>query len=466
MKKYRFTMGTLFFLGTCFQSLHAQTAPTLQEILDSALTHDYSYENKQLSLKSIELDRERLNDVYMPRVELNAKEAYLFAAANLTTPEFAFTQLPIPLPLVIPEHENRYQIDNFMTQADLKATFVLFAGGKVGYLKKANEARLEAETALVNTDRNGIVQNVSAVYDQLSMLKAVKAMLDESQKRLDENTKTARKALENGLITQYEYNKVNLAQAQLQSKYKEYEGKRRLVLLNLNMLTKIPMERLEKIDEDLQVMTIAYVDAPQNRPELTALNAAVRANEYKVKAAKTWWIPKLGASASVSYLGLQNPRIRTTQPTLITQEKINYTFNNFNAAPIFTAGVGLKWDLFDGREGITETKKAQLDLQIAKNKLEDANEKIQLQLEKNKVELEVASEQLNVRQIALQIAENSMDQAMKEFKIGLIKSTQLLEAENDLQQAKLDFSQAVFQQRRAAVNYLEAAGILNSTTLK
>lgn len=468
MKKIRLTITSfLCLLGAEVSLVYAQNPPSLSEILDSALRHDYSYENKQLQLQATELTKERLNDVYMPRVELNAKQAYAYAAANLTTPAFSTAILPLPLPVTnFPEHENRYQLDNFITQADLKASFVLFAGGKVGYLKKANEAKLNAETALLTVSENEIIQNISAVYDQLSMLKEMKQMLDESQRRLDQNQKTASKALSTGLITQYEYNKIELANAQLQAKFKEYIGKRKLILLNLNMLTKIPLERLELIDETLQVLAVNYVNEAANRPEISALKDAVLANEYKVKAAKTWWIPKLGASASISYIGLQNARLRTTEPTLTTQQPINHTFNNINVAPIFMAGIGLKWDLFDGRDGITETKQAKLDLQIAKNKLADSDEKIQLQLEKMKIELEVASDQLAVKEIAKTIAENSLQQATKEFAIGLIKSTELLDAENDFQQAKLDYSQAIFTQRRAAINYLNAAGTLNISTLK
>mgnify|MGYP000949117392 CR=1 FL=1 len=451
----------LFFVINC-NTLFGQTAPTLQEIIDSALVYDYQYENKKIILKQIELDQEKISDAYMPRVELNAKEAYAYGASNLTTPAIVMPQIPF----MLPEHSNRYMLDNFITQADLKASFLIFAGGKVGNLKKANEARYEAESAMLFVDRNDIINNVSTIYDQLAMLKSVKLMLDDSQKRLEENQKIADKALKIGLITQFDYNKINLAISQLNSKYKEYEGNRKLILLNLHTITKIDIDRLEKIDQDLQIMTVSIVDEPQNRPELIALKSAVRANEYKVKAAKTWWIPKVGANASITYLGLHDARLRSKDPMLLSQQPLNYNFNNFNVAPLFMAGVGLKWDLFDGREGINDVKRSKLDLQIALNKEADANEKISLQLEKNKIEMEITEDQVQIKQIALSITQSTMQQATKEYEVGLIRSVELLEAENDLQQASLEYSKAIFQQRRAAYKYLEAAGTLESTILK
>lgn len=463
MKKHKLDLAILAILPCIIGSnLLAQSAPSLQEILDSAIVHDYGYENTQLALKQIELNQEKIKDTYMPRLELNAKEGYAYGAFNLTTPAFAIPQLQLGLP----EHENRYMLDNFITQAELKASFVVFAGGKVGNLKKANEARLEAETLMTTVDRNTIIENVTAMYDQLGMLKSVKLMLDESQKRLTENKKTAEKALSLGLITQYEYNKIDLAVSQLDAKYKEYEGKRKLVLLTLQSATKIDLVRLEKIDEDISLLAVNYIETPLNRHELRALEAVVRANEYKLKAAKTWWVPKIGASASLTYVGLHNTNLRTKDPFILTQQPLDYKFQNLNATPLFMAGVGLKWDLFDGREGINDVKRSKLDLQMAMNKQADTEEKITLQLEKNKVELEIAYSQIEIKNVALTLAQNAMSQATKEYEVGLIKSVDLIDAENDLQQAELEYTQAIFQQRRAAISYLEAAGTLETIRLK
>lgn len=463
MKKHKLDLVILMILPFIIgNNLLGQSVPSLQEVLDSAVVYDYGYANKRLALKQIELDQEKIKDTYMPRLELNAKEGYAYGALNLTTPAFAIPQLQLGLP----EHENRYMLDNFITQAELKASFVVFAGGKVSNLKRANEARLEGETIMTSVDRNKIIQNTTAIYDQLGMLKSVKLMLDESSKRLEENRKAAEKALNLGLITQYEYNKINLAVSQLDAKYKEYEGKRKLVLLTLQSVTKIDLVRLERIDEDINVLTIVDVDKPVNRPEIIALEVAVRANEYKLKAAKTWWIPKIGASASLTYLGLHNANLRTKDPFILTQQPLDYKFQNLNAAPLFMAGVGLKWDLFDGREGINDVKRSKLDLQITMNKKADAEEKITLQLEQDKVGLEIAYSQIEIKTVALTLAQNAMSQATKEYEVGLIKSIDLLDAENDLQQAELEYTQAIFQQRRAAISYLEAAGTLEITKLK
>lgn len=455
MKNIR-TFGIMMAISIISAPVSAQSIPSLQEVIDSALVHDYNYANKKLALEQIELDQQKIKDAFLPRISLDAKEAYVYGATNLNIPEL----------LIFPEYDNRYHLQGFMTQADLKASFLIFSGGKVSQMKKANAARLEAETAMSNLDRNEIIESVLMSYDQLALLKSVKIMLDDSQKRLEANQKQAEKALEIGLITQSDFNKINLTVAQLASKFQEYEGKRQLLLLNLHAMTKIDLARLELIDEDLKILPIAYVEKPVLRNELVALDAAVRANEYKIKAAKTWWIPKIGASASVSYMGLHDGKITSRDNMIAISKPLDHQFNNYNVAPLVMAGVGLKWDLFDGRTGINETKQAKLDLAMAMNKQADANDKISLQLKKNKLEAEIAQSQIDIKQTALSIAEDALQQANKEYELGLIKSTELIDAENALQKATLEYAQAVFTQRRVAIQYLEAAGTLESTFIK
>ena len=462
MKHYGLRIGLLLGVwGFGFFS-QAQTAPSLQEIIDSALTNDYKLQNKELTVKLSELDQERIKDAYMPKFEMDAKGGYLYSAFDLTTPAFALPSLGIAMP----ETNNRYRLGSAFATANLKGSILLYGGGQVSNLKKANAAKIGAETAMLEKDRQEIISQVLTVYDQLGMLKEVKKMLDESQKRLDENKKTAEKAFSYGIITKYEYQKIELAESQLRSKFEEYEGKRQLVLLQLNLLTNIDMSRLQLLDSDLTVWVTGKQDNIDSRPELVALQQAITANEYKLKAAKNWWVPKIGASASLGYIGLYDGKLTSKDPTVLTGQRLDYKFENFNVFPIFNAGIGLKWELFDGREGITAVKQAKIEKKMAENNQTDAVNKLNVNLQKAEIELKIADDQLLVKEKSREIAQNAMNQATQEFKVGLIKSTQLIEAENDLQQAIMEYAQAVFNQRRAAAEYLKAAGKLTPQEVK
>lgn len=434
----------------------SQTAPSLKEILDSALVVDHSLQNSELNVELTKIDQERIKDAYMPKVEIDAQGGYLYSAFNLTSPGFALPSLG----LAVPENTNNYRLSSWVVTANAKASVLLYGGGAVSNLKKANQAKMDAQTVMLEKDKQEIMSQTLTAYDQLGMLKEVKNVLDAAEKRLQENKVTAEKAFSYGIITSYELKKIELAQSQLQAKKREYEGKRRLILLQLHVLTHIEMNRLEQLDVNLETIVTEKQESVTNKPELQALTHSIEAYQYKLKAAKTWWVPKVGASASLGYAGLLNGTLKSKDPMMLTGKPLDYRFNDLNVFPLVNAGIGLKWDVFDGREGISSVKKAKIDLRIAENNQRDAQEKLDLNLQKTQIEVQISEDQLAEKAKAREIAGNAMKQASEEFKVGLIKSTQLVEAENDLQQAEMEYAQAIFNQRRASVNYLKAAGNL------
>ncbi len=86
---------------------------------------------------------------------------------------------------------------------------------------------------------------------------------------------------------------------------------------------------------------------------------------------------------------------------------------------------------------------------------------MQLNLANNQTNYNIANAQVELKAKAKQIAKNALTQAEKEFRYGLIKSTQLIEAENDLEDAELEYQTAVFNQRRAAVELMKSTQNLN-----
>lgn len=463
MKNIRSGLGIVLLLQLSIPQLVSAQAPTLTEILDSAIVRDYHFENKQLEIQSAKIDQQHLKDAYLPKVTASGKAAYLYSGFDLTSPAVSLPQLGT----ILPENENHYTLSSFFVNTGIDASVLIYSGGKVPNLKKAVAEKIHAETVMLEKDKQEIIAATLLAYDQLGLLKEVRKVLEESEKRLNESKRAADKAYSYGLITAYEQKKIELAQAQLNSKFKEYQGKRDLILMQLHMLTNIDIERLALLDKDLDVYPMADVGSSvSSRPELRALESAVLANQYKIKAASSWWKPKVAASTSLGYYGLLNGRLQSKDPMMLTGQKLDQDLQNLNLLPVFNVGIGFKWEIFDGRDGIHEVQKARLELKMAENNQKDAVEKLSLNLEKSKIEYNVSTEQLNVKLTARDIAQNGMNQASSEFKNGLIKSSQLLEAENDFQNASMEYIQAVFNQRRAAVELLRATGNLTETSFK
>ncbi|MBE2274291.1 MAG: TolC family protein, partial [Flavobacteriales bacterium] len=235
----------LVFLPLIFS---AQTAPDLQELINAGLAKNHLLEHQKLETKYTELDQEKLKDIFLPKLEISGKFGYMNTTAHLTSPEVSIPKVPPVFPgMTVPENKNSYNVSGFSGSAKAEASVLLYSGGKVKYLNQALNEKKLSETALMQKTRDEVITEISKAYDQFALVHESKKVLDESKKRLDINKKTADKALGYGLITPYDHKKIELAQANLDSKMVEYEGKKELLITQLQILTGLEREKIAQI---------------------------------------------------------------------------------------------------------------------------------------------------------------------------------------------------------------------------
>lgn len=63
-------------------SFFSQTAPTLQELVASAMTQDANLTEQALQNKLTLLDDEKLQDVFLPKLDVSGKVGYMYGAAH------------------------------------------------------------------------------------------------------------------------------------------------------------------------------------------------------------------------------------------------------------------------------------------------------------------------------------------------------------------------------------------------
>lgn len=442
-------------------NVFAQNTPTLQELIDSALVNDEVLQQQGLENKLTGLDDEKLKNAFLPRLDVSGKGGYLYASTHLVSPEITIPAIPNVYPgAVIPEgtYSNNLNISGLSATAKAEASMLIYSGGKVKNLREANREKGQSEKVLMEKSRDEIITAVSKAYDQFALVNESKRVLDEAQKRLDINQKTADKALGYGLITPYDHKKIELAQATLASKIVEYEGKRSLLITQLYLLTGIEKERISLIAPSL--MPIQYKAVEENisdRAEIKALEHGIKATDYKIKAEKSWWIPKVQAQTSLTYFGLYNNHIATSKDIIPNSgKKLDWSPENINVFPLVQAGVGFKWDIFDGKEGKHAIAKARIDKQILESKKSDAEKKLKLNLANNQTNYDISLAQIALKQKAREIARNALEKVEKEFRYGTKKSADLIDAENDLETAELEYQNAIFLQRRSAIELMQS----------
>lgn len=439
----------------------AQKAPTLQELIDAAMLNDGTLSQQTLENKYTKLDDQKLKDVFLPKVEVSGKAGYLYTSAHLNSPEINLPAVPPIFPgAIIPEGQlsNNLNISGISALAKAEASVLLYSGGKVKYLKEANKEKNISENLLMQKSRDEIITEISKSYDQMALVQESKKVLDEAKKRLNINKKTADKALGYGLITPYDHKKIELAQATLDSKLVEYEGKKELLITQIEILTGIERDRISLIEPQLQTISYEVLNQNiENRVEIQALEHGIKATDFKIKAEERWWVPKVQAQTSVSYFGLFNNNISTSKELLPNSgKKLDLNPANLNVFPLVQAGVGFKWDIFDGNEGKHSVEKAKIEKEILENKKRDASKKLNLNLANNQTNYTIANAQIKLKEKSREIAKQGLEQVEKEFRYGTKTSAALIEAENDLQNSELEYQTAIFNQRRSAIELMKA----------
>lgn len=461
-----------FILNVLFTSLvvRAQKAPTLQEMINSALASDGTLNQQILENRYTKLDEEKLVDIFKPKLELSGKAGYMHANAFFESPEIAIPALkPIFSGIKINEGQlNSVAVSGLSGAAKAEASMLIYSGGKVKYLKEALREKNLSENILMDKSRDEVITEISKAYDQLALIHESKRVLNSSKKRLDANKRTADKALGYGLITPYDHLKIELAQATLDSKVAEYEGKKELLLTQLEQLTGIERSRLEQLEPELRTVQYEVLDPTmiENRAEIQALEHGIKATEYKMKAEERWWVPKVQTQSSLSYMGLYSGHIKSNDELIPgTGKKLDIHPSNLNLMPIFQIGVGFKWEILDGNEGKHAVEKARIEKEILENKRTDAIKKLNLNLANNQTNYTISNAQIKLKEKAKYIAEKGLQQIEKEFRYGTKTSSALIEAENDLENAELELQTAIFNQRRAAVELMKSTQNLDISKL-
>jgi outer membrane protein TolC len=426
-----------------------------KDFTDKCLVISKKLHNDQLEIQKNQVQQKRLKRVYIPTLTFTGSYGYFETYAKFDMDQAIINTPILGLPLPIFNGDIETPVNSMFLGGSLNASWVLFTGLKVPYLKKALSHKSRAVEEMMEKDRQDEIAEILNYYDKMALLKQSKILLDDSQNRLDKEKATAQKALKEGLITATDYNKIKLAELKIKSKYIEYEGKKNLLLSKLNQLSGISIDSLNNLDFKLQPWFYANGEKTyHDRGEARALSEAITATEYKVKSENSRILPEVAAFASTGYHGLHNGNVGD-----LGLKEISFGSTNI-------VGIGVKWDLIGGNTGIEEKEIAKLELIQLQNKKDEALELLYLNYENCKSEYNVKTSILSLKEEEVNTAKRDMEQEYKQFRLGLIRIADYLEAVTNYEKYKLDYYQAIVDQRMAAMEFLKSTGSLTPENIQ
>lgn len=494
MKKRILVPILVFALFTIASEVNAQTlmvSPELKELISLSVNKDRKVAEKDFETQITEVQKKAVRSAYIPKVELGGKYLFAYSSVNsdigditgfeslgklqefMTNPAFPvmfpnlaglsseivklqqlLAQQGMTLPSVTNNLDGEFYGNYF--GIDATAKMLLYSGGQVPNVSKALAEKIKAQEALSDKSKSDVISEVITYYDQLALLNQSKHVLDESTRRLAAEKKYAISALNNGFATSFDTLKIAVADANLQAKISEYESRKTLLHQKLAQLTGKPATSFEMVNPDLTTLLFADTSTDiSKRAELRALTAGAEAQKYMLKAEKSNYLPKVQALASVRYDNIFKADANMNAPI-----PMDMKINTIGLGPTYMVGVGFKWEIFDRSGGTAKVQQATLEVKKAENAREEARELLQLNQTKATTTYQSAILQVAYKEKQRKAARMALDLAQKSYKEGIINITEQLATETEMQNAELEYLQAVFVQRQAALECFKANGNL------
>lgn len=432
------------------------------ELIKLSLEKNYSLKNANNDLMIDSIETKAIKQNFIPTLTMNGGYAYGSANINADIPTF---QLPISGTEIF-NGESQFDAKGHFFNANLTAKALIFSGLQVNYGSKASKEKIKAKNFLLEREKAEVIKDVIDTFDKIELLERSRVVIIESENRLSTEKRRVSTAIDNGLATPFEREKIRAAELKLASKKMELEGNLRLLHLKLSMLTGKDVGQIEQYHFNLKPWLFKQNDQTySDRPELEALRASIEAYDYKLKMNKNHFLPKVAAFATLSYFNLFNSEIKTPLETPITEQPINLDLNYFEGFPAYLVGVGFEWEIFNGLKSNNEIQKTSIEKNMAENKKNDAEEKLKLFEEKVKIEFDVKNQQILLKEKETEVASNTLHLAIASYREGLINISERLEAETEYQEAILEYYKIVAMQRQTALEVLTATGSLNLNNL-
>lgn len=437
-----------------------RVSPSVQEALKAAELRSFELKEKEHTIAKTKIEADKIKHKYIPSLSATGGIVYFKNEGIL---DLAPIQIPI-LPKPIFNGTQDISAKGTVAGAGLMAKSVLFSGLQIPKANKALQTKAEAELLLRDAKAETIAKEVLQALDNLMVLQHIDSLLVESRKRLEVEKNRVEKAIENGLAIPFDRDKIKLASLELDSKSKETENTKNLLLEQLSYLTGFSTKEIENIPHYFEGISLLQTESLQlgNKKELEALDLFIEAQDLNISREQNSILPQVAAFAGLQYAKLFDNQI-TLKSLPITGNDLSGKLNSLEIVPNWIIGVGMKWEIFEGLQRKHRINEAKLDRELLVEKRKDSEKKLNLLLTKQKNDWQTQNDLIHISQQRLKIAENNLERAIQQYKQGLLSINDRLSSENDYFTAALGVAKEIAKQRELSMDLLLTTGILSES---
>lgn len=421
-------------------SAAAQTY-ALEACIKIALDNNQQFKNSQLESQAADYRIKEVKSALLPTIDVVGQLMYYQDLPEQYAPASAFGG---------PEGQYKKLSMNMSqtTSGNLQMSQTIFNQTVITGLKAAKAVK-ESAALQENVVRENLVYNVTANYYNIQVLNDNLARLAENIANLDKTAQINKVLKDNELVSSNIHNRILISLENLRNQYDNQKLQLDKSITTLKYLMNMPMDQPLVIDafNYTEVLQAIEEEDISQRPDILLQQSQVRLAELEKKSVAAGYFPVLSNRFSYGYTGYYDD--------FAPLKQIN---NDWIRSSYFV--LTLKIPVFDGFQKQNQLR--QKEIAIRKNINTLAMMKNSASKE---VEDAVKNYQTNKNLVvnsknSLDLAEQLFTSAQSEYKNGITSVTELLDAQNDLSNARTNYSAALLNLKLAELSLKKANGTL------
>ncbi|MGV0965524.1 TolC family protein [Empedobacter falsenii] len=426
-------MKNKIFLPICLvvaTFAHAQeTNVSLQEVIQQSLQNNKSVKVAEAAKNTSEYKVQSAKNNRLPDISLSGQYMHLFTTTNVD----------IKLPMQSSGGGMGVE-PNQLLLGQASASVPVFAGFKIKNAIKSSELMVDLSNLQIEATKENVVWQAINLYFGLYKTQRSIDVLNENLVRANQRVKDFQNFLDNGIIARNDLLRAKLQASNVQVAIDEAETQYKNINYRLNLLTGQDESKIVHVDNVETLKTINQNSQDYvNRTDVKSYDLKNQIADSQIKIAKAAYYPQLAVSAG--YVAMDIDKVASVT----------------NATNV---GVGLKYDL-------SSLYKNKAEVEIAKaQKLENEMQK-ETTIDKAKVEMNEAFQKYDLAKKKNNVYKEAVEQANENYRIvkdkndnGLADTDDLLEADVQQLQAKINQVVGDADEQLAIYEYYYTTGIL------
>lgn len=315
-------------------------------------------------------------------------------------------------------------------------------------LLKSGLSSLDVNQKIIELQSSLTTQNIKyQVYQTFFNLQAITKQLGYVESNLENTDKllaNIQAMIAQKLVLPIEEDKLKVNRLNLVNQQQKLTATKDQMEHLLRILTGMKSNtKIELASDDLIEKSILIDKSERHNTEIDIINAQLELNALEKTGLKMGYLPTFGFYAAYNY----SYNIR---PETDFAKGINSAF----------VGIRIDWTLFDGLEKYNKAKVNKIQAEKLENQLQLVDQQLEMATSNAQKQVEIQINSLMISKEQLALSEKIYNQAEISFKAGVTSSTDIIKAENDLNQAQSNVISSYVQLRQAELDYLKSIGNL------